>query len=164
MNIENYAGGGGSSQSSTPYSPYGSTAPKPTTPHSPYTPTNYHTPATPQSPYTPSTPRAYQSPHQPTAAYTSPSALGSGSPGYHPLANVTTAPPAPPPPLPSEMGNDYNSMGNRPSRSGPKATDKPAIPDAVLNMASKGQPDKKPFAYAADMNEIKEHREKVRRK
>lgn len=38
------------------------------------------------------------------------------------------------------------------------------IPDAVLNMAAKGGNDKKPFSYIADVNDIKEHRDRVRKK
>lgn len=38
------------------------------------------------------------------------------------------------------------------------------IPDAVLNMAAKGGSDKKPFSYVADVNDIKEHRDRVRKK
>ncbi len=38
------------------------------------------------------------------------------------------------------------------------------VPDAVLNMASKSAPDKKPWAYAPDAESIKEQRDKVRRR
>lgn len=40
----------------------------------------------------------------------------------------------------------------------------PAMPDAVLNMASKVGSDKKPFAYVADVNDIRQQRDRVRRK
>jgi len=38
------------------------------------------------------------------------------------------------------------------------------IPDAVLNMAARGPADKKPFTYVADVNDIKEQRDRVRKK
>ena len=40
----------------------------------------------------------------------------------------------------------------------------PVMPDAVLNMAAKVGSDKKPFAYIADVNDIRQQRDKVRRK
>ena len=36
------------------------------------------------------------------------------------------------------------------------------MPDAILNMAAKGEQDKKPFSYAPDMSSIVEQRNKVR--
>jgi len=40
----------------------------------------------------------------------------------------------------------------------------PAVPDAVINMAAKVSSDKKPFAYIADVNDIRQQRDRVRRK
>jgi len=40
----------------------------------------------------------------------------------------------------------------------------PEVPDAVINMAAKVGSDKKPFAYIADVNDIRQQRERVRRK
>lgn len=40
----------------------------------------------------------------------------------------------------------------------------PQMPDAVLNMAARGPPEKKPWSYAPDMSTLQEQREKVRRK
>jgi len=40
----------------------------------------------------------------------------------------------------------------------------PAVPDAVINMAAKVGSDKKPFAYVADVNDIRQQRDRVRRK
>jgi len=40
----------------------------------------------------------------------------------------------------------------------------PPVPDAVINMAAKVGSDKKPFAYVADVNDIRQQRERVRRK
>jgi len=40
----------------------------------------------------------------------------------------------------------------------------PVVPDAVINMAAKVGSDKKPFAYVADMNDIRQQRDRVRRK
>ena len=45
-----------------------------------------------------------------------------------------------------------------------KSQSQTAMPDAVLNMAAKGPPEKKPWSYAPDMSTLKEQREKVRRK
>jgi len=40
----------------------------------------------------------------------------------------------------------------------------PVIPDAIINMAAKVGSDKKPFAYVADVNDIRQQRDRVRRK
>jgi len=40
----------------------------------------------------------------------------------------------------------------------------PPVPDAVINMASKVSSDKKPFAYVADVNDIRQQRDRVRRR
>ena len=40
----------------------------------------------------------------------------------------------------------------------------PVVPDAVINMAAKVGSDKKPFAYIADVNDIRQQRDRVRRK
>lgn len=40
----------------------------------------------------------------------------------------------------------------------------PKIPDAILNMATKGGPEKKPWSYAPDLDVIKQQREKVRKR
>ena len=40
----------------------------------------------------------------------------------------------------------------------------PAVPDAVINMAAKAGSDKKPFAYIADVNDIRQQRDRVRRR
>lgn len=40
----------------------------------------------------------------------------------------------------------------------------PVMPDAVINMAAKVGSDKKPFAYIADVNDIRQQRDRVRRK
>ena len=126
-------------------------------------------PTTPVSPYTPST-RGYQSPGSATA-HQNYSPHSQNSPGYHPLSNI------PPPPPQQSMHNHYSPLSptsqpqqhspfqqHHQQKMSPKVPEKPAIPDAVLNMAAKGGSDKKPFAYAADMDEIKQHRDKVRRK
>ena len=47
---------------------------------------------------------------------------------------------------------------------GQRSQSETAMPDAVLNMAAKGPPEKKPWSYAPDMSTLKEQREKVRRK
>ena len=40
----------------------------------------------------------------------------------------------------------------------------PPVPDAVINVAAKVGSDKKPFAYIADVNDIRQQRDRVRRK
>ena len=40
----------------------------------------------------------------------------------------------------------------------------PVVPDAVINMAAKVGSDKQPFAYIANVNDIRQQRDRVRRK
>lgn len=40
----------------------------------------------------------------------------------------------------------------------------PQVPDAVINMAARAGKDKKPFAYVADVNDIREQRDRVRKR
>ena len=46
----------------------------------------------------------------------------------------------------------------------PPVRAQPVVPDAVLNMAAKGPKDKQPFAYVADVNDIREQRDRVRKR
>lgn len=61
---------------------------------------------------------------------------------------------------------DFNSSYSADATQTPqKATNSPQrMPDAILNMAAKGEGDKKPFSYIADVNAIKEQRDRVRKK
>lgn len=75
-------------------------------------------------------------------------------------------------PPPSQMSPQYNSTvpqapplpTQAPSYTRSQPTPPPLMPDAVLNMAAKGAPDKKPWAYAPDADMLKEHRDRVRRR
>jgi hypothetical protein len=50
------------------------------------------------------------------------------------------------------------------SATSPPIKAQPVVPDAILNMAAKGPQDKKPFAYVADVNDIREQRDRVRKR
>ena len=68
-----------------------------------------------------------------------------------------------------ESGFYGNSQTQDPAVSGHGATQPsgrtpPVVPDAILNMAAKGPQDKKPFAYVADVNDIREQRDRVRKR
>ena len=56
------------------------------------------------------------------------------------------------------------STSSRPHHHQQQQQQQPAVPDAVINMAAKVSSDKKPFAYIADVNDIRQQRERVRRK
>lgn len=96
-------------------------------------------------PYSPSAGFRPQFPQSPV------SPVSSGSPSFY--TNSTGPPGAPGHSGPTSPGSDKT-----PSSQGA------AMPDAVLNMAAKGPPEKKPWSYAPDVSTLKEMREKVRRK
>jgi len=70
----------------------------------------------------------------------------------------------------NDSGYCGNSHAADPATSGygaatsPPIKAPPVVPDAVLNMAAKGPQDKKPFAYVADVNDIREQRDRVRKR
>lgn len=83
--------------------------------------------------------------------------------------------PSPPPPLApssyqsppiSSFSTNQNHYGSPSGTQSPKMSPQtpPPMPDAVLNMAARGPPEKKPWAYAPDMSSIQQQREKVRKK
>ncbi len=104
------------------------------------------------------------------------------SPTSHGVPNSTSPPGAPDysygsPKSPISPYNAYPgptspmspgiSPGGPPQRAPPLPKPAPqqhVMPDAVLNMAARGAPDKKPWSYAPDINTIKEQRDKVRRR
>ena len=110
---------------------------------------------------------------------------GSGGPyspsGGHGLGPQFPTTPSSPYNRQTSYGSSYSNSGAPPGApdihsplSGPaspgsysdsqKSQSQTAMPDAVLNMAAKGPPEKKPWSYAPDMSTLKEQREKVRRK
>ena len=104
---------------------------------------NYDTDSSYNSPPAPGAPGPYKAPGSaPGSTPTSPY-----SP--YPAGNTSNVPQAPPMPVPGAKV---------------PARDQQQVPDAILNMASKGSPDKKPWAYAPDMNSIQQQRERVRRR
>ena len=95
---------------------------------------------------------ATQSPQPLTNTYSSPTTPGSSQP-------TPTSPYSPYSPAQGSSGSpSYPTSNKVPAR------DQQQVPDAIVNMASKGSPDKKPWAYAPDMNSIQQQREKVRRR
>ena len=91
------------------------------------------------------------------SSYNSPPAPGAPGPfntQQAPGSNAGSTPTSP-----------YNSYpAGTPQKKSIPARDQTQVPDAILNMASKGSPDKKPWAYAPDMNSIQQQRERVRRR
>lgn len=57
---------------------------------------------------------------------------------------------------------DSTEANQTPQKTTPQSPQR--MPDAILNMAAKGEGDKKPFSYIADVNAIKEQRDRVRKK
>ncbi len=135
-------------------------------------------------PYSPSRgyypgPQFSESPHSPHTNYNRQTSYGSvhsnasGPPGAPGATSPISGPSGPTSPG-SYTSPGYSSPGyssplsfhkDSPGSSLTK-THQPqtAMPDAVLNMAAKGPPEKKPWAYAPDMSTLKEQREKVRRR
>lgn len=69
-------------------------------------------------------------------------------------------------PTAQSYGDPYSPPSHTAGPGGPQVPQSPtpAVPDAVLNMAARGAPDKKPWAYAPDANALKEQRDRVRRR
>jgi len=108
--------------------------------------------------------------HQPTRLEQQISNMSVGSDygrqNSYPSPPVPQSPSHPPgAPAPPAPGPYYGAPKAPASPITPPAPrPQPVIPDAVLNMAAKGEPDKKPWSYAPDMESIKEQRDKVRRR
>ena len=103
-------------------------------------------------PYSPSTgfgrgPQFPSSPYNRQTSYGSTHSNSSGPPGAPDATSPLSGPTSP--------GSYSHSQ---------KPQAPTAMPDAVLNMAAKGPPEKKPWSYAPDMNTIQQQREKVRRR
>lgn len=86
------------------------------------------------------------------------------SPSYNPAASPTYGMTSPPPGAGPRSRTSSGGSGGARRPGGDPTSPGSHVPDAVLNMASRSAPDKKPWAYAPDADSIREQRDKVRRR